>query len=623
MAKLVRGSNDLQTYCISNNRTDLLEEWDYVKNKGLTPSDVCYGANKKMWWNGKCGHSYSASLNRRTANKTACPYCCNSHAKVLSGFNDLATTNPDLLASWDYEKNGELLPTMVLKGQHIQVWWKGACGHSWKSSIYHRVGGRGCPICMRERKTSFPEQAIFFYIQQHFSDAENSNTSILKGKELDIYLPSKKVGIEFDGSKWHTDKSKDEIKNRLCESAGVHLFRIRDTQCPTLSPNPFVHIIDFPSYTDESLLRAIKLLGDYLGVSFTVSLERDRAEILSRFIAQRKENSIKDPVLLSEWNYERNGDLLPDMVTPMSSKKVWWKCEKGHEWESVISSRTQGAGCPFCNSNRLLKGFNDLETREPQLLKYWCYEKNSLHPYEVTATSYKKVWWHCHDCGSDFLSPIRNKVKFPNSCPYCSHRLPLVGKTDLKTINPNLAAEWDYENNNGLLPDDVTPFSDRVVWWKCRLGHSYQSSPANRTAGRGCPYCSGHKVLPGFNDFASLHPDLVHEWNYEKNSISPSDITEHSGKTVWWQCDIGHEWKTTVDSRSNGHGCPYCSGNNKRAVRNLDTNMIYSSLSKAASACGLRSGDTISLCCIGKLKTAGGYHWEYVTNSIKKLNSEE
>ena len=614
MAKLKKGFNDLETFCIKNNRADLLEEWDYNKNNGINPSDVCYGSSKKYWWKGKCGHSFYSSLNRRTANSTGCPYCCDSHARILPGFNDLATTNPDIISSWDYEKNGELKPNMVMKGQHKKVWWKGSCGHSWQSSIYHRVQGKGCPICKKESKTSFPEQAIFYYVKKSFPDAESGNITILNGKELDIYIPSINVGIEFDGSKWHLNKEKDEQKNHLCEQSGVQLYRIRDIDCPQLSPNSFVHIIDYNSYTDESLEDSLRKLSIALGVSFEVSLFRDRIEIYNQFLAQRKEASLGTlyPLLSKEWNYERNKQLTPDLVTPMSNKKVWWKCEKGHEWQSIIHARTKGSGCPYCNNNRLLKGFNDLETVNPNILKYWNYNKNNIQPDEVTATTSKKVWWHCYNCGNDFMSSVRNKIKFPDSCPYCAHRLPQSNINDLYSINPSLAKEWDYDNNEGLTPKEVLPNSSRKVWWKCENGHSYQSTIYNRTSGKGCPYCSGHAVLVGFNDFEHKHPELAGEWDYKKNNCLPNSVTEHSGKKVWWKCEKGHEWQATVDSRSNGAGCPFCSGNHKRAVRNIDTNIVYSSLREAAKSCGLTSGDTISLCCLGKQKKAGGYHWEFV-----------
>ena len=264
MSKLLKGINDLETFCKSNNRENILQEWDSVKNYPLTPDSVCYGTAKKVWWIGKCGHSYSASINKRTSDNTSCPYCSSSHAKLLKGFNDLETTNPELLKYWNYNKNKELLPSMVMKGQHIKVWWTGDCGHEWNASIYHRVQGRGCPVCRSESQTSFQEQAIYYYLSQIFYDVENRNKVILKGKELDIYIPSIKVGIEYDGVHWHQDKKKDEIKNILCINAGITLYRIRENGCPELTSNPNVHIIFCKDSSNSSVELAIKELFDKL-----------------------------------------------------------------------------------------------------------------------------------------------------------------------------------------------------------------------------------------------------------------------------------------------------------------------------------------------------------------------
>lgn len=614
---LIIGKNDLKSFCINNNKQDLLEEWDYDKNEELNPSNIYYGTRKKVWWRGKCGHEYLASINARTANGTGCPYCCKSHAKLLKGFNDLATTNPDLLDSWDYNKNGDLLPSMVMKGQHIKVWWKGECGHSWQASIYHRVSGRGCPICRSEYKTSFQEQAIFFYIKKHFKDAENGNTTVLNGKELDIYIPSQRIGIEFDGEKWHEDATKDEYKNQLCESKGIYLYRIRNIKSPVLKENKNIDIIKFEAYSDVELERVLIELTNKLQIKIDVDINRDRSLIYEQFLNKIKDESLSKlfPEISQEWNYEKNGKLTPDIVSAKSNKKVWWKGKCGHEWQANIASRTNlGASCPYCNSNRLLEGFNDLETIEPQILKYWNYDKNIVKPNEVTATSSKKVWWHCNKCNNDYMASIHNKVKFPNSCPHCSHRIAIKGKTDLETLEPEIASEWDYEKNENILPSDVLKWTEKMVWWKCKNGHSYKATVSNRCHGRGCPYCSGNKAMKHYNDLASKRPDLLEEWNYEKNTIKPTEVTEHSGKKVWWRCKNGHTWQAVIDSRSKGAGCPYCKGCAKKRVKNIDTGEIFSSLADAAKSCGLKCGDTISFCCQGKQEKAGGYRWKYIEN---------
>ena len=63
-----------------------------------------------------------------------------------------------------------------------------------------------------------------------------------------------------------------------------------------------------------------------------------------------KENNRMD--LLEEWNYEKNGDLKPEMFKRASNRKVWWKCSKcGNEWQAMIKSRSERKpGCPVCKS---------------------------------------------------------------------------------------------------------------------------------------------------------------------------------------------------------------------------------------------------------------------------------
>ena len=130
--------------------------------------------------------------------------------------------------------------------------------------------------------------------------------------------------------------------------------------------------------------------------------------------------------------------------------------------------------------------------------------------------------------------------------------------------NPTLIAEWNCDKNNelGLDIKSLTLGSGKKAWWKCEKGHEWQAVIAKINKGRGCPYCSGRKVLKGYNDLATLNRTLAKEWNYEKNGgLAPTDVKANSDKKVWWKCANGHEWQATIGSRnSGGHKCPYCSG---------------------------------------------------------------
>lgn len=139
-----------------------------------------------------------------------------------------------------------------------------------------------------------------------------------------------------------------------------------------------------------------------------------------------------------------------------------------------------------------------------------------------------------------------------------------IAKKTIAEENPELLKYWDFEKNKelGLSPYILTAGSGKKIWWKCDNGHSYFSSIDRRKKGSGCPYCSNQKVLFGYNDLFSIKPELIEEWNWDKNTIDPKEIYFKSNKSVWWKCNKGHEWKTTVYSRVKlNTNCPYCSNN--------------------------------------------------------------
>jgi DNA-directed RNA polymerase subunit RPC12/RpoP len=133
----------------------------------------------------------------------------------------------------------------------------------------------------------------------------------------------------------------------------------------------------------------------------------------------------------------------------------------------------------------------------------------------------------------------------------------------LSTKFPEIAHEWDYDKNGPLTPEMFSYGSMSKVWWKCAKGHEWYDSINNRTSkGFGCPYCSGKRAIPGKTDLATRYPDLMREWDFEKNvKVDPHTILPKTSRKVWWKCAKGHEWQASVISRTNMHsGCPYCSG---------------------------------------------------------------
>ena len=587
----------------------IMKCWDYEKNKTINLDTLTIGSSRKAWWICDKNHKYEQVIQRKVKG-SQCPYCTNQ--KVLKGYNDLVTINPKLAREWNNEKNGNLVPEEVIAGSNKKVWWKCSKGHEWEASIYWRNKGMGCPYC--------------------------SNKKVLKG------------------------------------------------------------------YNDLATT---------------------------------------NPKLAREWNYEKNGNLVPEEVGAGAGKKVWWKCSKGHEWEAIINDRNNGKGCPYCTNQKVLKGYNDLATTNPKLAKEWNYEKNgNLVPEEVGAGSEIKVWWKCSK-GHEWEAMINSRNR-GNGCPVCCNQLLVKGLNDLATTNPKLAKEWDYEKNK-YGPDEVQEHANKKVWWKCSKGHEWFAEINSRSSGRNCPICSkelqtsfpekviyfyikkclndaienykpswlNNKEIDIFipsknigieydgdywhtdtsrdiekdiickkhniklirvrepkcislessiciilknktvselekkvdyliNNILQLNtiidlkkdknkiyallnyqskdnslyikfPDLSDEWDYEKNNpLLPSQVKPGSDKKVWWKCKkCNYSWETRISHRTSGHGCPRCAFNIK-AVEQYDKNLKYINTYNSITEAQKKCNVLhIKKVCEGKQKTAGGFIWKY------------
>lgn len=199
----------------------------------------------------------------------------------------------------------------------------------------------------------------------------------------------------------------------------------------------------------------------------------------------------------------------------------------------------------------------------PELAEQWNYDRNdALTPWDVTIGSGKKVWWKC-SLGHEWEATIGSRTYQSNGCPYCAGKKAWPGFNDLASQRPDLAAEWNDKKNGTLTPQMVTIGSNRKVWWKCSLGHEWEAAVSSRARkAYGCPYCAGRKAWPGFNDLATLRPDIAAEWNDKKNgTLTPQMVTAGSRRKIWWRCPLGHEWEAVINARTGkSNGCPYCAG---------------------------------------------------------------
>lgn len=350
-------------YIVDNKQ--LMQEWNYEKND-VDPHGISDHSIKKVWWICKEGHEWEAKICNRT-NGRKCPFCTNR--RVLRGYNDLCTTHPNIAKEWDYSKNDKT-PYDVSYGCGKKVWWICSEGHSYEATVNHRTSknGTGCPICFQGRQTSFAEQALYYYIKQIYPDALNRYKDIFdNGMELDIFIPSIKLGIEYDGEAWHKEYNfKRELKKyEICQSNNIKLIRLKEKryQNDFLTANTIFHIEEM--YKKENLYKAILYIVSEIDPKtnmwtrkrfnhwyndLEINIYKDENDI-RKYMTKILNQSLQDlyPDIAKEWNYIKNTSLKPNSVKPGSDIKVWWICpDCNNEYYSSISHRVSGTGCPEC-----------------------------------------------------------------------------------------------------------------------------------------------------------------------------------------------------------------------------------------------------------------------------------
>jgi len=236
----------------------------------------------------------------------------------------------------------------------------------------------------------------------------------------------------------------------------------------------------------------------------------------------------------------------PSTVTSGMHKEKKWRCSEGHTWNALIYSRKK-SGCPYCSGKLAIKGVNDLRTLYPKL----ALELLNADATKLKTSSHTKCEWKCK-YGHIWIAPVSQRSR-GRGCPTCAGKKILIGFNDLKTTHPKIAKEAD-----GWNPRTITAGSGVKKNWKCKKGHRWTVKVNNRsTFQTGCPTCSGHKILKGFNDLKTSNPEL----SKEAFGWDPTSVGNGGHKKVFWKCKKGHKFEAPIENRvRRKDGCPYCSG---------------------------------------------------------------
>lgn len=361
--------------------------------------------------------------------------------------NSFAAAHPELVCEWS-EKNLPLMPDKITYGSNKIVWWKANCGHEWQTSVKSRSAGEKCPICSGARVVEGINDLATLKPELA---RQWSKKNKLKPTQVSLGSHKKVIWKCKHGHEWEAS-----VKSRAVNGTG----------CPYCSHN--------------------KILAGF-------------NDLASQY-----------PEIAAEWS-ERNHPLEPTMVTAFANRKVWWKCSKGHEWNTLISTCSGGSKCPYCSGILLLKGFNDFATMHPSFAEEWSERNLPLTPDMVNEKSRKNVCWKCKVCGFEWKSLVQSRVK-GTVCPVCADRAVLTGYNDLATTDTYLLQEWDYERNIEDDPTRLSRSSMRSVWWKCPIGHSWKAKINERAIeGKECRVCE--------KEYQSVFPQLVVSYYAAKKGL--------------------------------------------------------------------------------------------------------
>jgi hypothetical protein len=224
------------------------------------------------------------------------------HGTVVIPATSLARRFPAVAAQWHPTKNGELTPDRVVAASGKRVWWKCPKGpdHEWEARVIERtrLRARGkCPFCANQRVS-----------------VTNSLATL-----------HPKIAAE-----WHPTRNGELTPDRIVSGSNQRVW----WKCPKGPDHEWDGPVGWRTRASSA--------------GMCVFCANQRASVTNSL-------ATLNPKLAREWHPTMNKPLLPSMVLSKSGKKVWWKCQFGHVWQALISSRACGSGCPVCARHRKRK----------------------------------------------------------------------------------------------------------------------------------------------------------------------------------------------------------------------------------------------------------------------------
>ena len=560
----------------------LAEDFVPELNVGVDLANEGCSSHKSVIWRcHKCGYEWKSAINSRVNRRKdgeeyyirSCPVCVGNKRirPIVDDFPELAKL---------YDKSNQIPIEKIPAVWQKSYTWK--CPNpqhpSFKSTISTMVhaiktGNTGCPYC--SKKKTVPEESFGAKHPELLNEWAPENK--ISPYETAEYSCRKILWKCTEGHSWYATpgmRAKGYKKCPECSTNGRSKKLI----------DYFPDSVDFYSSDNTVPLESISFRSTqkYIWECNYGHLYEDSADhiyIRGRIACPVCENRLVIPGTndLATMYPEIAAEYSTDNSTPVNevsivSKDVstFWTCPQGHKFTRSVAFHIESNGsCPVCTRSVLRVDQNNLATAYPQIARLWDPSMNLKLPTETLDTTDEPISL-IYDEGDTNNATVDQSLNSKCTCPTCTNRFIDPRNKSSAIRHPRFIRKWSAQND--YIPERAPKSRTKHDKWIClTCGGTFETSRRKQTLNdKPCPYCSGKRVLPGFNSLKDTHPELAAEWS-DQNDCGPENVLKSSTKRVKWNCHTcGGSFIASPSERElNDNRCPYCK--NKRPLAGYNT----------------------------------------------------
>ncbi|WP_339176926.1 zinc-ribbon domain-containing protein [Paenibacillus sp. FSL R5-0701] len=413
-------------------------------------------------------------------------------------------------------KNGICLSNEY-NGSDEKLSWECSEGHVWEATPYYIRKGSWCPQCLGRGRT-IEDMKILAQEKggECLSDSYTNNSTKLTWK------------CE-SGHVW--DATPLSISNGAwCPRCSGRLITIKDMHLLAESKNGKCLSTQYSNNTTP-LLWECHMGHQWKAATRSIQQGSWCPSCNSKTINNMKQIAAK-----------YGGECLSEIYSGID-RKLLWKCDHGHQWESSPNYVQRGRWCPQCKKDqKQRKTINKLK-----LLKELAQQREGRCLSRIYYNVDTKLRWECK-VGHQWESTPYS-VKNGSWCPTCaSKHSGMYRKNNIRDMK-RLA-----EKNDGICISDTYVNSQTKLRWKCKEGHEWFANPNNIQQGSWCPTCRRNEI--SIKQRKSIEDMIELARKRNGKCLSTEYINAHT--KLMWKCVHGHEWEAKPNNIQQGKWCPRC-----------------------------------------------------------------